>query len=66
MIERQLPTAFMRSYDRFSEADRRAIRRWYAIIGVAYSAAILLCIGIEAVKHVGPQWGTTAVQAAGR
>ena len=67
-INRQpIPSGFiMRSYDKFGEADRRTIRRWYAIIGVAYCAAILLLAGVETIKRSGPQWETMTAQAADR
>ena len=56
----------MRSYDRFSETDRRAIRRWYLVVGLVYGAAMLLCVGAETVKRSSPQWGAITAQAADR
>ena len=56
----------MRSYNRFSEADRRAIKRWYLVVGIAYGVAILLCIGVEAGRRAIPQWGASMAQAGDR
>jgi hypothetical protein len=56
----------MRSNDGVSEADRRTIRRWYLVVGIAYGVAILLCAGVEAGRRAIPQWGASIAQAADR
>jgi len=53
----------LRSYDKFSEADRRLIREWQIGVTAFYGAALLVLLAIVIVNHSIDGWVTNAAQA---
>jgi hypothetical protein len=53
----------LKSYDRFSEADRRAIRKWQIGVAAFYMAAFLGFLGFVVVNHEVRAWTALATQA---
>ena len=51
-----------RSYDKFNERDRRAIRNWYTGIFVSYGAALLL-IALIVARHAVDGRATNAARS---
>ena len=52
-----------RFYDKFSEADRRAIRKWQAGIAAFYVAVFFGFLALVVVNHEIGAWATSATQA---
>jgi hypothetical protein len=53
----------LRSYDKFSEAERRMIMKWQLRLTVFYGAAFLVLIAFVITNHEIGHWAASATQA---